>query len=138
METSMNGYRYAKLAAGESLCSPETCDCCGREGLKKTIKLINPAGCPVWFGVGCAARAMGVAGHEVRAARADQVEAQRQNEVRARAEAAAVRDRAWQAFLNEAAGTGADVCDWQGPCRFKQIQKLGGMAAARARFEAQA
>jgi hypothetical protein len=55
-----NGYRFAELGPGESLQSPDACDCCGREGLKKTVKLVNPAGRVVWFGTGCAARAMGL------------------------------------------------------------------------------
>jgi hypothetical protein len=120
---TLNGFRYAELARGESLCSPDVCGCCGREGLKKTIKLVAPDGVAVWFGVGCAAKALGVGIKVTRQARAEQIEAA---EAAERAERKAISDAAaaaWFAFLTRAAGPG-EV--WE------QIQRLGGIAAARA------
>lgn len=122
-----NGYKFAELARGESLQSPDVCDCCGREGLKKTVKLINPAGRVVWFGTGCAARAMGCDEEIVRAARKD---AQTREEANAKADLdreRAKEDARWQAFLNERAGASSD--------RFAQISKLGGFKAARAAYK---
>lgn len=106
-------------------------------GRKPARRLINPAGRPVWFGTGCAARAMGIGDREVRAAREDQQERERQNVAKLADEKRRAEDARWQAFLNQAAGTDTDVRDWQGVCRFKQIQKLGGYAAARALFVGQ-
>jgi hypothetical protein len=68
METN-NGYRYAELARGEALQSPSVCDCCGREDLKRTIKLVNPEGRAMWVGCGCAARLLGTDTKTVRAAK---------------------------------------------------------------------
>lgn len=138
--TTRNGYRYAELEPGESFQSPDVCDCCGREGLKRTVKLVNPAGRSVWFGVGCAARAMSVGVDEVRAARKDAEARAWQNEQKARDEARRAADEPFQAFLNDAAGTGPDVAEWEGgqTSRFKQLEKLGGYAAARALYAAKA
>ncbi len=123
---NMNGYQFAELAPGESLQSPETCDCCGREGLKRTIKLINPEGRPVWFGVGCAAKALSVGAEVVRAARKGALDAAEAAESKARHAAWKAEDSRWQAFLDRQAGAGLD--------RFEQIQKLGGMSSARAQY----
>ena len=69
-------YSYATLALGESLSSPTVCECCGREELKKTIKLNKRYGGSVWFGVGCAAKAMSLKTSEVEKARKVQVKAE--------------------------------------------------------------
>jgi hypothetical protein len=128
---SMNGYRFAELATGESLTSPDTCDCCERTGLKKTVKLVNPAGRVVWFGVGCAARAMGCEPMVVRKARADALTVAEENARKARQEAAKKEDDRWQCFLDRASGAlnGGGTRD-----RFEQIRKLGGMAVARESY----
>lgn len=130
----VNGYRFAELATGESLTSPDTCDCCERTGLKKTVKLVNPAGRVVWFGVGCAARAMGCEPMVVRKARAEALTAAEENERKARSEAHAKEDAAYQAFLDTHAGI---VNAWDGKRdRFRQAEKLGGIGAARAAYRA--
>ncbi len=124
-----NGYRFAELARGESLQSPSVCDCCGREDLKKTVKLINPEGRPVWYGVGCAARSMGTTTKTVRAAkRAAEVAAINAEQI-ARNTEWRLTDASWQAFLDRAAGPGE---------RYDQIRKLGGMAKARELLKQQA
>jgi hypothetical protein len=123
-----NGYRFAELGPGESLQSPDACDCCGREGLKKTVKLVNPTGRVVWFGTGCAARAMGLRPLEVRAAKAGAEARAEANAIAARRQEEARQDAAWTLFLSKHA-PGLD--------RFEAIQALGGMAAARAKFKAE-
>lgn len=123
-----NGYRFGELGPGESLQSPSVCDCCGREDLKRTVKLINPGGAVVWYGCGCAARVMGLAPKTVRAAK-KAAEEQADTAARLAREAEhRASDALWQAFLDSAAGPVGD--------RFKQIEALGGYAAARVRFAA--
>jgi len=131
---TLNGYRFAELAIGESLQSPDTCDCCGREGLNRTVKLVNPAGCVVWFGTGCAARAMSIGIDEVRVAQKDAESRSHANVRKAAEEVFRAQDAAWQDFLNREAGY---IYQWErGPVdRFAQICKLGGMSAAKALFE---
>ncbi len=130
----MNGYRFAELAIGESLTSPDTCDCCERTGLKKTVKLVNPDGRVVWFGVGCAARAMGCKLVVVQKARSEALTAAEENERKARREAHAKEDAAYQTFLDTDAGI---VNAWDGKRdRFRQAEKLGGIGAARDAFRA--
>ena len=124
----MNGYRYAELGPMERLSSPDTCDCCGREGLKRTIKLISPAGRPVWFGCGCAAKAMGRSLKEVNKARKDAIDAARDAEWKAKQAASWAHDLRWQAFLDKHV---------PGKERIDQIQALGGMPTARAMFRAE-
>jgi hypothetical protein len=126
MNTSNNGYRYAELARGEALQSPSVCDCCGREDLKRTIKLINPEGRPVWFGCGCAARVMGIDVKLVRAAKKAAEDRAYEAEQAANREAHRLSDAAWQAFLDSVA-PGAD--------RYTQIRSLGGMAKARELYK---
>lgn len=114
-----------------------TCECCGRSDLKSTVALLLDAELdtePVYFGVVCAARALGRTSKEVRA---ESKAADRAREAAKRAAAAkeaAEYDAAWQAYLDGKAGRGADVSDGMGVSRFKQIQKLGGFVAARAGF----
>jgi hypothetical protein len=129
MTTQHNGFRFAELACGESLCSPTACDCCGREDLKRTVKLINPEGCVVWFGTGCAAVAMGLTKPAVRKAKKAVEDAAESAERAANDAARKVEDSRWQAFLDAQVGK-AD--------RFTQIEKLGGYAKARAKFVSEA
>jgi hypothetical protein len=129
MFNNATGFRFAELARGDSLQSPDVCDCCGREGLKRTVKLVSPGGTVVWYGVGCAARAMSVGVDVVRAARRDAAAALEANEAVARRERDRAEDAAWQAFLDRAAGPGPD--------RFSQIQRLGGIGPARAAWRAE-
>lgn len=126
MEATNNGYRFAELALGEALQSPSVCDCCGREDLKRTIKLINPEGRPVWFGCGCAARAMSVDLNLVRAAKKAAEDRAYEAEQTAKQAAHKVTDAAWQAFLDRVA---------PGMGRYEQIRSLGGMAKARELYK---
>jgi hypothetical protein len=125
MTTTQNGFKFAELARGESLQSPDTCECCERQDLKRTVKLINPAGRVVWYGTGCAAKAMSVGINVVRAAR-------REQESHAAALARIERDRAAHArYVEFQAWLDARVPALRGN-RFGQLEALGGMAAARA------
>ena len=121
-------FEYAVLGPGESLCSPDTCDCCGRDGLKKTVKLVHPSGNAVWYGVGCAAKAMSLKNGEVERARKAQISDLEDSERKSRAVAFHAEQAEWVAFLIRAAGPG-EIID--------QIARLGGMQAARAMMRAQ-
>lgn len=112
------------------------CDCCGRTGLKSTVALEAADEGTVYYGVTCAARALGRTAKEVRseARDADRAKAAAAQAIRDASNRA--HDAAWQAFLDERAGTGADVRDGLGLVRFKQIQKLGGFTSARDMFNA--
>jgi hypothetical protein len=104
---------------------PTECACCGREGLKRTVKLVSPDGVTTWMGTTCAARAMGIDGPTFRNLAKDA------DNVVATAEAAERKARqdaehaAWKAWLDEHAGPG-DTAD--------QIRTLGGFAAAMAQY----
>lgn len=113
----------AGTSAQERLNNPSECGCCGRQGLKKTIKMRAVGGASIlWMGVGCAAKAavLGVKQLQEAAALAD--------DAIMLAERCAGRsaDAAWQAFLDSRTTVGLD--------RFTQIQKLGGYKAAKAAF----
>lgn len=100
------------------------CDCCGRTELKSTVALQpTDGGEPVYFGVTCAARALKCGVKEVKSelrAQEKRADAEKAAAARARSKEACAQ---WFAFLNRAAGPG-EV--------FDQIQRLGGIKAARA------
>ena len=124
-----NGYKYAELARGEALTSPETCDCCGRQGLKKTVKLVNPGGRVVWYGTGCAAKAMGGEQKLVEKKRKEAIKRADDAERKARQAKIDADSMDWFCFLSRTAGA---MFSWDGKIdRFAQIQKLGGMTEAR-------
>lgn len=107
------------------------CECCGREELKKTVKLAGPSG-TVRYGTGCAARALGLTGAEVtRRATAAQVEADAAAS-RARAAASAAEMARWTAHL--IARTGGLYRYDGAPDVLGMITALGGMKAAREGF----
>lgn len=112
-----------------------TCDCCGRARLKVTVALVlDGAIDPVYFGTSCAARALRTGANDVRAAARAADDERRAEAEHARREAARVADAAWQAFLDARAPTHGSASRW--PDRFRQIEELGGYAAARAAFVA--
>lgn len=120
-------YRPVGTSAQERMNTPDTCGCCGREGLKTTVKLADSAGHITWMGTGCAAKAMGI-GVDIfrKLAKAADTAAEadaRREFFRRQAE----EDAAWQSFLDAAAGPGD---------RMAQIKALGGISAARTAFEA--
>jgi hypothetical protein len=104
-----------------------SCDCCGRSDLKSTVALSFDEAEPVYFGVVCAAKALGRDGRYIKS------EARKADALRAEQDATASRlafeaeARPWFSFL-ASNGKGADT--------FTQIQSLGGYKLARAAFEA--
>ena len=105
----------------------DTCDCCGKSGLKRTVALADAddGGEVVFFGTTCAARAMKIPAADVRkGARA----AQRAKDKAA--QMARVNEQArewgiWSAWLKEQTGK-TEIAE--------AINAMGGFAAARAAF----
>lgn len=52
-------FRPAATSAMERANVPSVCECCGREDLKKTVKVTNGE-TTLWMGTGCAAKACGI------------------------------------------------------------------------------
>ena len=121
-------FRPAATNAFDRLNNPTTCSCCGRENLKKTVKMTDGVAI-AWMGTGCAAKAMGV-GIKVYTAQAKQVQdAADDAERRARDVERLAQDAKWQAYLD------ARAPQLRGE-RFRQIEALGGYAKANAAFVA--
>lgn len=107
MEATTNvRYRIGATSAMERANVPSECSCCGREDLKKTVKLVPLAGgSPVWFGTGCAAKALGMG---VPAFRKEAKRLQDEQDARdfaARAAADRRETEAWFAWLTARAGS---------------------------------
>ncbi len=104
-----------------------TCDCCGKTNLKSTVAVSVDGGETQYYGVVCAARALGRSAKEVKAGakKADDDKAAR--EAAAQREADRARDARWQAFLD------ARVPQHKGN-RLEQVLALG--PAGRAEFRA--
>jgi hypothetical protein len=115
------------------------CDCCGRDNLKKTVKLLGPNGV-VRYGTGCAAKALGLKSGEVTSrANAAQKEAD--------AAAAKVKDEAGRAERNQWFSFIADhyaaVFGAPAPRNYKgdleviaSVKALGGFATVTAAYRA--
>src|SRR5262245_15185847 len=120
-------FRPAGMSFVDRMNVPTECGCCGRSGLKTTVKLAGSDGSIVWMGTGCAAKAMsiGIAEFKALARKADaEVETA---ESAARAAIQAAESTRWCSFLTANAGPG-EIGD--------QIARLGGFAAARALYRA--
>ncbi len=101
------------------------CDCCGKANLKSTVALSIGGGDPVFFGVTCAARAIGRTAKEVRneAKHAEREIARLVSHERKRIHDADFEEqRQW--FNEQVPGMRDD--------RFKQIQALGGWGNLQA------
>lgn len=106
---------------------PTTCQHCGREDLLRTVKMTDGAAV-MWLGRGCAAKAMGVGLREFgRAQKAVQDEADAA-ERRAREAERQAEYNAFQAWLDATVAPKGD--------RFRQLEALGGYAAANAAYKA--
>lgn len=102
-----------------------SCDCCGRTDLKSTVALSFDGDVTVYYGVVCAAKALG---RDPKYVRQETRKADNERDRMVQAALQAERDAAfakWAAFL-AAHGSGADV--------FTRIQSLGGYAAAKALY----
>ena len=110
----------------------DSCDCCGKTGLKRTVVLADSDGEFVFFGTTCAARAMRVQVREVRAGIRNAAARQREADRRLVVERDRKRSARWVAHL--IARTGG-LSDYAGaPDVFGMIEACGGYAAARVGF----
>jgi hypothetical protein len=107
------------------------CECCGREELKKTVKLSGPSGV-VRYGTGCAARALGLTGTEVTRRATSAQKAADEAAAAERAAAGRASQARWEAHL--IARTGGLYRYDRSPDVFGMIAALGGMKAAREGF----
>lgn len=108
-----------------------TCDCCGRQGLKKTVALLLQGQLePVFYGVTCAAVAQGRTIKEVRADARAADRARDEAARRVREEAARVEHARWRSWLETASAAlprrSTEIVD--------MIEALGGYRAARDRY----
>lgn len=103
----------------------DTCECCGRQDLKRAVALSDEHGEVVFMGVVCAAAAMRLPADAVRTG-AKSAQAAKDAEV-AKAKAAKADEEfaAWSRFLRTQTGK-------EGV--FEAVQSLGGITAARALF----
>ena len=110
----------------------DSCDCCGKNGLKRTVALETAMGEFVFYGTTCAANALKRPAKDVRT-EARTAQAARDDAARAAREAeAAKRHEAWVSFLVERTG-GRFQFDGA-PDVVAMIAAAGGFAAARAAF----
>jgi hypothetical protein len=101
----------------------DTCDCCGRKDLKRTVALLDGHGEAVYYGTECAAQALRSTAKEVRK-EAKAAQAKADAVVRAERERKAAAELAtWRRWLTEQTGK-SEIA--------QAIQALGGFAAARA------
>lgn len=112
----------------------DSCDCCGKVGLERTVALEDlDSGETVFFGTTCAARAQGWTVTAMQAAirRAD--DAKRAAKAEERRQRQQTELGRWEDFLGQAAG----VYRQDGKVdAFACIEKLGGYEAATAAYEA--
>jgi hypothetical protein len=128
VKTIATKFRPAATSALERANVPTTCQCCGKEELKKTVKVISTDGTTVlWMGTGCAAKACGVGVKEFGRALKGEQDAEDTRE-REEADLARRAEMArWRAHLD------ARCPEHRGDI-FRQLQALGGMKAARAGY----
>ena len=104
----------------------DTCDCCGRTNLKRTVALRDSGGEVGFYGTTCAALLLR---REAKDVRREAREAQDRIEEATRAEkqrASQAELERWTAFLRQRSGINADVAT--------MIRALGGFASARSAY----
>lgn len=121
-----NTFRPDATSAIERASVPTTCQCCGREGLRRTVKMTDGTAV-MWMGVGCAAKGTGVSVREINAAERNVQTVADEADRKAADDAHRVTMVRWQTHLN------ARCPEHRGEV-FLQIQALGGMARAREGF----
>jgi hypothetical protein len=109
------------------------CECCGKKDLKGTVALSINGMDPVFFGCVCAARTLKRTIKEVKAGTKSADDLKTEVERLARAARASRHDEVWGLYLDKAAGKIRDFGGRQD--YFRQIEKLGGYAAAKEGFE---
>ncbi len=105
---------------------PSTCECCGREDLKRTVKMTDGSAV-MWMGVGCAAKGTGVSVREINAAERTAQKVADDAAYKAREAAHRVEMARWSAHLD------ARCPEHRGRI-FEQVRALGGMALAQVGF----
>jgi hypothetical protein len=111
----------------------DSCDCCGKTNLKRTVVLRTPDGEHVYFGTSCAARAMKTTVKAVRqgitSANRKKAEATR----KARAAQSQKELARWTRHLVQRTG---GIKDYRGQWDvFAMIERLGGYAAAKKGYK---
>ena len=115
------------------------CDCCGRDNLKKTVKLLGPNGV-VRYGTGCAAKALGLKSAEVTARATAAQKVADAAKAKAKDEADRAERARWFAFIADrhAAVLGAPAPrNYRGDLEvIAAVKALGGFAAVDAAYRA--
>jgi len=105
----------------------DTCGCCGKTGLKRTVVIRQDNGDLDFFGTTCAAEALKLSAKDV-TAQARKAEAAKQRAAdQARAKQAEAEFAEWVSFLRTATGMGGHDVG-------AMVTALGGFAPARAAF----
>jgi hypothetical protein len=108
----------------------DTCECCGRKNLKRTVALADEHGLVTFFGTECAAQALKLPAADVRKGAKAAQDAADELVRKERARQTEAENLRWVGFLRARSGlVGADVG--------VMIQALGGFAAARDAFRNQ-
>lgn len=126
-----NALRPAPMTALDRAVTGGTCECCGREELKRLVKLTDGARV-VWYGVGCAARAVG---QTERVFRAAAKRAQDEHDAREAAAAAAARDAEFARWCGWVQARTGVSCPERLHAALHEVYP-GGAAKARADYRA--
>lgn len=112
----------------------DSCDCCGKTGLKRTVCLHDhDTGLDVFFGTTCAARAMKITVKDINTQIRTAEAAKREQERRNQAARHATKAKAWRAHLTSKVGR--VITDWKNEFdTLAMIEAVGGFAAAREGF----
>lgn len=105
----------------------DTCGCCGKTGLKRTVVIRRENGDLDFFGTTCAAEALKLSAKDVtaQARRAETAKQKAADRARAKKDETAFAE--WVSFLRTATGmSGSDVG--------AMVTALGGFGPARAKF----
>lgn len=128
MDSTTIRFRPAATSAMERANVPSTCQCCGREDLQKTVKVVALDGsATLWMGRGCAAKACGMGVKDFGRTMKREQDAQDASDKAAEDASRRAEDARWQAFLD-------GRCPELRGNRFAQIQALGGAKVARAEY----
>ena len=123
MKTIDATFRPAATSALERASMPSTCECCGRENLKRTVKMTDGTAV-LWMGVGCAAKGTGIPAKDLNKLEREAQSAFDAEQFKAREAASRAELARWQAHLD------ARCPEHRGNI-FNQLRALGGMARAR-------
>ena len=125
----------ARYTVAGSTDERDSCDCCGKTGLKKTVVLSDAdTGEFVFFGTTCAAKATGWMSKDIRkAARTADAERRSQEQLERSRRASAELARWTEYLVGQTGGLYTTMGD---PDILGMVQALGGYGAARAGYRA--